>query len=345
MNPSPTEFKNRSLEAALDLLWRQWCSLGVAGNAPPAEPSRIIDPEALLLATTHLGRHDPRLLDECLDWLCKHGSLIHLQRLKTLHADTGLGDPAVLAAMADWLATEARQPKWRAVAKGGPIRNAPRILFGGNPPESPDPVFLRHGLLREKVSLRGMSRSPNPTLPPNLLLALRALIGVGARAEVILCLATGPAVHAAELARLTGYRPRTMQLLLQEMTLSGHVLTQEPPLRPSAGTRTGRGSSRRYHLQAGDWSFLTGGKPLPHWMPWTPLWRIVQEIIDAHSDAGDAPRHPALTSSQLREVLASQSQELAAAGLLPLLDIRAAAPGSELLATLAERLPQALDGM
>lgn len=343
MNLSPTEFKNRCLEAALDLLWRQWCSLGVAGHAPPAEPSRIIDPEALLLATTSLGRHDPRLTDECLDWLRKHGSLIHLQRLKTMHGDTGLGDPAVLAAMADWLATAARQPKWRAVAKVDPVLNAPRILFGGKSPESPDPIFLRHGLLREKVSLRGMSRSPNPTLPPNLLLALRALIGVGARAEVILCLATGPAVHAAELARLTGYRPRTMQLLLQEMTLSGHILTQESPLRPVIGT--GRGSSRRYHLQAGDWTFLTGGNPLPHWMPWPPLWRIVQAIIDVHPDEGETARHPALISSQLREVLASQSQDLAAAGLLPLIGIRAAAPGSELVATLAERLPQALDRM
>ena len=48
MNPLPTEFKKRFLEAALDLLWRQWCSLGAAGHAQPAEPTRIIDPEALL---------------------------------------------------------------------------------------------------------------------------------------------------------------------------------------------------------------------------------------------------------------------------------------------------------
>jgi hypothetical protein len=76
------------MEAALDLLWRQWCSLGVAGHAKPTEPTRIIDPEALLLATTRLGCHDPSLYDESLDWLSKNGSLIHLQRLKTLHADS-----------------------------------------------------------------------------------------------------------------------------------------------------------------------------------------------------------------------------------------------------------------
>lgn len=342
MKTLPPEFKNRCLEAALDLLWRQWCSLGVAGHAPPAEPSRIIDPEALLLATTHLGRHDPRLFDECLDWLCKHGSLIHLQRLKTLHADSGLGDSAVLAAMADWLVTEARQSKWRAIAKSN-TDSAARPLFHGGNPKSPDPVFLRHGLLREKVTLRGMSRAPNPTLPPNLLLALRALIGVGARAEVILCLATGPAVHAAELARLTGYRPRTMQLLLQEMVLSGRILTQETA--PRAAGSTGRGGSRRYHLHAGDWTFLTAGKPLPNWMPWTPLWRIVQEVLDGHPEDVEAAPHPALLSSRLRATLAAQAHELAAAGLLPLLGLRSSAPGEELLAALAERLPTALEGL
>ena len=341
MNPLPTEFRKRCLEAALDLLWRQWCSLGAAGHAQPAEPTRIIDPEALLLATTQIGRHDPRLFDESLDWLSKNGSLIHLQRLKTLHADTGLGDPVVLAAMAEWLVKEGRQPKWRALAKDKPDLVDPQPLFGGKSPKSPDPVFLRHGLLRERVVLRSMSRAPNPTLAPNLLLALRALIGVGARAEVILCLATGPAVHAAELARLTGYKPRTMQLLLQEMALSGHVLTQEPPSRPPGST--GRGSSRRYHLQAGDWAFLTGGKLLPRWIPWTPLWRIVQEILDALIQTGESPKHSALLSSRLRETLAAQGQELAAAGLLPLLDLRSTAPGNEILTTLAERLPTALD--
>ena len=41
----------------------------------------------------------------------------------------------------------------------------------------------------------------------------------------ILSLATGPAAHPSEIARLTGYKARTLQLLLQEMALSGHVLT------------------------------------------------------------------------------------------------------------------------
>jgi hypothetical protein len=188
-----------------------------------------------------------------------------------------------------------------------------------------------------------MSRPPNPTLPPNLLFALRALIGVSARAEAILCLAGGAAAHASEIARLTGYAPRTMQVLLQEMALSGHVLTQEPSAASEGTVR--KGPNRRYHLQAGDWTFLTGGRPLPRWMPWAPLFMLVQEVIACIPDDSHSGRHPALISSRLREVLAAHGSELAAAGLLPALDLRSGAPGGELLATLADRLPDVLDGL
>ncbi|MBC7980366.1 MAG: hypothetical protein H7Y36_07370 [Armatimonadetes bacterium] len=94
----------------------------------------------------------PRIWRRFSDWLCKNGSFIDLQRLKTLHATTGLGDPGVLAAVADWLVTQARQPKWRAISivKSGEAEL--RNLFGGKTPQSPHPVFLRHEILREKVS-------------------------------------------------------------------------------------------------------------------------------------------------------------------------------------------------
>jgi len=343
MNEFPPNFRKRSLDAALDLLWRQWCCLGVAGHSRAADPKIIIDPEALLLATTSIGRNDPRLFDECLDWLSRNASILHLQRLKTLHADTGLGDPVVLAAIADWLVKEGGQPKWKAFADNG-VRDGETIcLFGPPEPSALDPVFAKRGLLRPPVLVRAMSRRPNPTLPPNLLIALRALIGVSARAEVILCLATGPAAHPSEIARQTGYKARTMQILLHEMTLSGHVLTQEIPRR-SAGKK-GRGSSRRYHLKADDWRFLTADNPLPRWVSWPPLWSLVQTLLEKLPQSGQSEKHPAILSSKLRDQLASDGQALAAAGWLPLLDLRAGAPGEELLETLADTLPGVLDSL
>jgi hypothetical protein len=343
MNESLTNFRKRCLDAALDLLWRQWCSLGVAGHSRPAEPGTIIDPEALLLATTRIGKHDPRLFDECLDWLSQHASRLHLQRLKTLHADTGLGDPVVLAAIADWLFSQGGQAKWKDFTKTDAHHATPVPLFGEAAPSDPDPIFAKRGILRPVIRVRGMSRAPNPTLPPNLLFSLRALIGTSARAEVILCLATGPAAHPSEIARLTGYKARTMQLLLQEMALSGHVLTGETALRSHG--KSGRGSSRRYHLNATDWQFLTNGAPLPRWISWPPLWSLVQTLLDMLPAPGQAEKHPALISSALRDHLATDGEALAAAGLLPLLNLRSGATGQELLESLEASVPGLLDSL
>ncbi len=343
MNESLTNFRNRCLEAALDLLWRQWCSLGVSGHSRPAELGTIIDPEALLLATTRIGKHDPRLFDECLDWLSQHASRLHLQRLKTLHADTGLGDPVILAAISDWLFSQGGQSKWKDFTKTGAFHVVPVTLFDGAPPSNPDPIFAKRGILRPAILVRGMSRAPNPTLPPNLLFSLRALIGTSARAEVILCLATGPAAHPAEIARLTGYKARTMQLLLQEMALSGHVLTGETALRTQG--KGGRGSSRRYHLNATDWQFLTNGAPLPRWISWPPLWSLAQTLLDVLPAPGQAEKHPALISSALRDRLAAYGEALAAAGLLPLLNLRAGSTGQELLESLETAVPGLLDSL
>jgi hypothetical protein len=188
-----------------------------------------------------------------------------------------------------------------------------------------------------------MSRQPNPTLPPNLLLSLRALIGTSARAEVILCLATGSAAHPSEIARLTGYKSRTMQMLLQEMALSGHVLTGEAAHRPAG--KIGRGSSRRYHLNATDWKFLTNGAPLPRWISWPPLWSLIQTLLNVLPQPGQAEKHPAIISSALRDRLATDGEALAAAGLLPLLNLRAGATGQELLASLEATMPRLLDSL
>ena len=339
MDTSLLNFRSRSLEAILDLLWRQWCSLGVAGHSEPAAENGLIDPEALLLATTSLGRHEPRLFDEMLDWLSRYGSLINLQRLKNLHRSNRLGDECVLTCIADWLATNTTQQSWKSLAKAAKSDTPVQTLFrsGVTTVRHPDSFFLAHGLERSFFQPRGMSRAPDPTLPPNLIFTLRALIGVSARVEIILCLAGGGATHASEIARMTGYAPRTLQALLQEMLLSGHILSQEPAT--SRLPKVRKGANRRYHLQPSDWAFLTLGRPLPQWRPWAALFSLVQEVLTVIPGTEKKNKHPAIISSKLRESLATHGLALASSGLLPALAVRPEAPGEELLQTLADRLP------
>jgi hypothetical protein len=340
------DFRNCCQEAVLDLLWRQWCSLGVSGHAPPANPERLIDLEALVLATTSIGRHDPRLFDEALDWLATFGSLVNLQRLANLHRNHQLGEARGLTAVAEWLVTKAAQPRWKAITKGGPKTGAGlklEPLFRGTRGPGPsvtDEIFAAWGLERSAFQPRGMSRAPRPLDPPNLMASLRALIGVSARVEILLYLAgSQAAAGAAEIARATGYAPRTLQALLQEMLLSGHLLGQEPPAR---STRRPRG---RYHLQPSDWVFLTGGKPLPRWTPWASIYAVAGSVLSNIPETGVGSVHPAVISSRLRETLAHVSPALAAAGLLPDLDLRPEVPGTELVKTLADRLPALIKGL
>jgi hypothetical protein len=344
MDTSLLDFRTQCLEATLDLLWRQWCSLGVAGHAQAAQPSRLIDPEALILATTAIGRHEPRMFDEALDWLGRYGSLINLQRLKNLHKLDQLGQAKVLSSIASWLVDRDLLTNWKMFIRtpsSKPDQIEPLFLGVKGPASTTsDPHFLANGLERSVFQPRRMSRAPHPTTPPNLIIALRALIGVSARVEIILYLAGGSAAHASETARATGYTARTLQRLLQEMSISGHLLSQEPPTQSNGKIR--RGSNRRYHLQPADWAFLTDGQPLPQWTPWAALFSFMQSLFTIIPDKDARPKHPAVISSQLRESLAKHGQALATAGLLPLLDLRPEAPGDELLKTLATRLPQAI---
>ena len=123
-------------------------------------------------------------------------------------------------------------------------------------------------------------------------------------------------------------------------------------LRPCAGEaalrtsgKSGRGSSRRYHLKASDWQFLTAGAPLPRWISWPPLWSLVQTLLDALPAPGQADKHPALISSALRDRLATDGEALAAAGLLPLLNLRSGATGLELLDSIEVAVPSLLESL
>jgi len=350
MKTLPTDFRKSCQEAVLDLLWRQWCSLGVSGHAPPANQARLIDLEALVLATTSLGRLDPRLFDEAFDWLACHGSLINLQRLANIQRCHALGDERVLTAIADWLVKKGSQPRWKAITKrktDTPTRMVLEPLFPeteGSEISTSDEIFKARGLDRSVFQLRGMSRAPQPLLAPNLMAALRALIGVSARVEILLYLVgSQTAAKAAEIARATGYAPRTLQAVLQEMLLSGHLLTQEPPARHNVNPA--RRTHGRYHIQSADWAFLTSGKPLPLWTPWASIFTLARSVL-TNIPAQDAkPSHPAVISSCLRETLIAEGSALAASGLLPSLDLRPDAPGSELLETLADRLPALLKSL
>ena len=329
-----------------DLLWRQWSRLG-AGlqelDGAPSPEGNIIDPEALLLATTVFGRQDQRLFDEALDWVVRFGALINVQRLKNLHADGELGHERTLGAVAAYVKRHGKLPKWGALAKTDSVQSPsePEPFFEspGMPAAHrgvPDSDFLAHGWLRGMPRQKELSMPPSPERVTNVLLTFRALIGVSSRCEIILCLLTRPSTRPAELARLTGYSAQAIQAALNEMVLSGKVRTDGT--RPSlARKNNGRGVSLRYYLQPQDWHFILPAESSPRWLPWAALFALVQGVDAALSTVTDE----LLLSMQLRRLMEKHSPQLAE-GIAHQLSYHADMTGEALLKCLATDLPRLL---
>lgn len=262
----------------LTLLWRQWAALGVPAADPGDDPF-VVDPEALLLITTSQGRYDARLFDAALDWLWERGASVNLQRLGNLQKSHQLGDERVLAAIAAWLGQRAIHAPWRKLAgriakpeSDEETESLFRQRDGSTQPSAgpADEVFLRFGLRRGPVKIRGLGLPPNPRDPRALLFKLRSLFGIQARCEVVLWLLTHAGGNAAEISRATAYFPGTVERCLRELAESGLV----------RATQSGR--STRYWVEPGDWDFLRGGShddEFPKWCDWPRLFAVAERTI------------------------------------------------------------------
>lgn len=298
MQTLPNNFRTEAKAATVELLWGQWIAFGVSGHAGSALGHAVIDPEALLLASTTLGRFEPRLFDEMLDWLQDQADWINLQRLARLQKQYALGDSTVLSAVASRLARLPAHKKWSTLVRvPGEARTPPMPLF---PDEghfgTPDADFLDHGWLRGPVRYRGLAVAPRMDHAGNLLLKLRALFGRQSRAEVMAWLLAHESGHPAEVARQTGHFRRSIQLTLNELERSGHI-------RASRGART-----KRFSLRHDDWRFLAtwkipAGQLFPTWMPWAAVFRWLEQFHALLDDAALVAASPELQAIEWRRRL------------------------------------------
>ena len=297
MTPSLKTFKEEFQNILLNFLWRQWSALGVAGQAG-GEDVWIIDPEALLLFTCTLGRHEPRLFDEVLDWLQENGSFINILRLKRMLRTEPFAGGRAVAAVAGCLSKGAGAAKWKLLADTVEARAGMEPFFltpDGTPlpvPGEPESNFARCGFRRGPLRLRGHSQKFRPTPPTNLALQLRALFGINARCEIVLYLLTHEAAHPAQIAREAYYFGRAVQGTLVDMSKSGVV-----QLRSS-------GREKHYWLLQKHWAeLLNRPENFPQWITWPPLFSALERIWLKLNEPRLEALDPLLQSSELRQLM------------------------------------------
>jgi hypothetical protein len=316
---SPKDYRNLFLENILNFLWRQWSALGVLGESR-SEDLWAMDPEPLLLFSMEMGRYEPRLFDEILDWLVVNGSWIDLQRLRGILREKGNGILKLTGAVANFLVHKSDERKWRNLAnfcKSEILRGSDNaeILFLNkdgkyHPPSlEPDSSFLSCGFNRPEVRMRRLAREVPITSQSTIRFLLRALLGVGSRAECLIYLLTHDGGHPAEVAKAIGLSVRGTQDTLIDLSRSGLVLTRIK----------GKRKIEYWLSHERWWEFLSRGSitefKKPIWIDWIILYSALLKVWAALSEISKEGISDYMRSSKLRDSLEAVGNEFLKSGL------------------------------
>lgn len=174
-----------------DDLYKTWTQLGV-GFLKSIDTSASVDLEKTIIATSHAGREDSRLLFGMRAWLLKHHDLVNnsrLIRLVKLEKET-----AVLGAMIDSVVLQIPRSTLRYVRKYCKKLQEPEFVFkriahskvqSHLNQEENLPIWKRWNLIsREIGEMEGVIMEKSFVYAHNRNLALRALFGPIVKADV-----------------------------------------------------------------------------------------------------------------------------------------------------------------
>jgi hypothetical protein len=296
----------------LDFAWRQWSQIGISAGAG-GDDAWAVDPEALVLFTIGVGRGDPRLFDEMLDWIALNQRILSLQRLRNLTPRFPV-NAELVAAVTAW----AKDPPADVLTihqDAGGTREEPEAQGGQQRPvfkpgvlgfvSRPDPVFTEHGYLRPRVVRSGKSRSPDLRRRAAFAFRLRHLFGPGTRSEVmriLLTYADGP-LDAARIADEAAFAKRNASEALTALAASGAI------------TATWWGNERHFRAPREAWQELLGMDETPRFVSWVHLLPVALEIATWLDEHDDATTSEYLLASQARSLMDKVSRDLQTAGI------------------------------
>lgn len=269
------ELRNVVQTRSLEFVWDQWAQMGVLATSR-RQDEWAADPEALLLLTLEVGRHDARLFEEVSDWMVRNERLMSVRRLRNLcrdETDRALVD-AFLTSVARWRPRPrlaGRQPAPRL----DPSRGEPFFRDSTVPiRRTPDAGFLAHGWLKPAVEPSGKSQAPDLLAPINFAFRLRELLGVGARAEVVRVLLTvdSPRLSTQAVADSASFAKRNVQEALTSLHAAGVI---------HGSTLS---NQHRYDIDRDKWERLLGLTRLPGYRDWPRLFHALRRLVRWLSD-------------------------------------------------------------
>ena len=300
----PSALRAHVLEEALSFCWDSWAQMGIS-HLTSIRDDRAADPEALIVFTLDVARHDPRLFDELLDWLRTNERLISVQRLRNLASNDS--DRQVVQAALAWVSRFRRNPRFTRAAEAADADSVPLFPGAEGATWDRDPAFLEHGLVRGTAEPSFKSRRPDVSQPINLAFRLRLVLGVGSRSEVIRYLLTMPTTEASvqAIAQATAFAKRNVAETLDGLLGAGVV---------RATTVT---SERRYSLDRDAWSRLLLLEPdrLPGHRDWPQLLRALGGLLRFLSDPALDELSPYMRASTARDHVENVERELRIAGV------------------------------
>jgi hypothetical protein len=301
-----SEIRDKVSQGLLDFAWRQWAQVGVSATVEGSD-RWAVDPEALVLFTIGIGRRDPRLFDEMLDWMAFNHELLSTQRLRNLARRFPVPS-ALIAAVIAW--TRQAAPESLLVDQGGAVQSrepvfSPDVLAFVS---RPDPVFAEHGFIRPRAARTGKSHEPDPVLPVNLSFRLRHLFGPGGRSETMRVLLTCPdgPLDAARIADEAGFAKRNISDVLASLTNSGVIKA------------AWAGNERHFTAYRERWApllDLAGPADMPSFVSWVHLLPAALEIAIWLDEAAGTAESEYLIASQARRLMDRLTRDLEAAGI------------------------------
>ena len=304
-----SDLRQRVRSELVEFAWSQWAQMGLSG-AVTRRDRWAVDPEALLLFTLHVARHDPRLFDEVLDWLRKNGRLISVQRLRNLaRSDSasrrlanvalswaGRNNPSLHGWASQDAVTVEGEMEQLFLADGEGI-------FSGRA----DDVFRAHGFLRPPAEASLKSQEPDFGATVNFAFRLRLLFGLGTRSEVarFLLSTEHPEAATQQIAEATAFAKRNVSETL--------VALAEARLLEIRW----RGNERVYRMDPKRWTSLLGIglRDLPVFAAWIPLFGALRAIQMWLEEDAALDRSDYLRASDARQLMDRVQPDLLAAGV------------------------------